>query len=81
MSIRRIIEGVLGDSAYEVIVTGYRVGDKGIMWKEVHEEVDKVMVNADTMGEAVEKALAEFIETNKDIPEEAIEIKCKKHTY
>ena len=81
MSIRKILEGIVGDSPYEVIVTGYRVGDKGIMWEESHKEVDKVIVNADSMGEAVEKALIEFIEKNKDIPKEAIEINCKKHIY
>jgi len=51
------------------------------MWEESHKEIDKVIVNADTMGEAVEKALIEFIENNKDIPKEAIEINCKKHIY
>ena len=81
MSIHKLIEGVVGDSPYEVIVTGYRNSGKGIMWEESHKEVDKVIVNADTMGEAVEKALTEFTENNKDIPREAIEINCKKHIY
>ena len=37
MSINKLIEGIVGDSPYEVIVTGYRINGKGILWEESHK--------------------------------------------